>query len=148
MIKNGFTLAELLITMTIIGVISALVSPIIIDIMPDKSKSMFLKHHKEIGVITNKILDDYTLYYPLYSLDNNTGLKVISCHGLECTEQPQRYPFNSSTYSGNNKYPYLLANHLGIDSPNSTSFKTEDGTFWKVTKKTSSTSETYYNITM
>lgn len=137
--KFGFTLAELLITLGIIGVVSALTAPIMTNIMPDKNKAMFLKNYKELKTITNQLLEDRTIYYSTRTLDLETGRKISSCQGLQCEETPLRSPFKGSSsapsiYTGPNKYPYLLANFLGIKTPSSTSFKTSDNTLWKITR--------------
>lgn len=133
--KFGFTLTELLITLGIVGVVSALVGPALVNIMPDKNKAMFLKNYKELSVINQKLLDDNTIYYSNFTLSSDGFRKIASCYGLECESTPLRSPYTN--YSGNTKYPYLLANHLGIDSPNSTSFTTSDQTVWNVTRNSS-----------
>lgn len=137
--KNGFTLAEMLITMGIVGVVSALVAPIMVNIMPDKNKAMFIKNYKELKTINQQLLEDRTIYYSTKTLDLETGRKTSSCQGLQCEETPLRSPFKgsssaSSIYTGANKYPYLLANFLGIDEPDDTSFTTKDNTIWSITR--------------
>lgn len=127
--KFGFTLSEILITLGIVGVVSALIAPSLVNIMPDKNKAMFLKNYKELAIINQKLLEDNTIYYANYTLNDN-GKKSPTCLGLECQTAPLRNPY--SGYSGNTKYPYLLANHLGIDTPNSTTFTTTDQTIWSV----------------
>lgn len=134
--KFGFTLSEILIALGIVGVVSALVGPTITNIMPDKNKAMFLKNYKELSVINQKLLEDNTIYYATFSLDEGGFKKVADCLGLECEHVPLRSPYTN--YSGNTKYPYLLANHLGIETPNSTSFTTEDQTAWSITRNADS----------
>ena len=41
MLKKGFTLQELLISMAIIGIVAAVAAPGLIGLMPDKKKSMY-----------------------------------------------------------------------------------------------------------
>ena len=54
MIKKGFTLQELLITLAIIGVVAAIVGPGIVGLMPSKSKAMYLKAYNILTNQTNK----------------------------------------------------------------------------------------------
>lgn len=55
--KAGFTLPELLITLTIIGVASALILPAISSIIPNKDKVMVLNAYSSLGKISAAIAD-------------------------------------------------------------------------------------------
>lgn len=46
--KKGFTLAELLIVLGITGIVAAVLLPAINNIMPDKTKIMYLKAYDEL----------------------------------------------------------------------------------------------------
>ena len=69
--KFGFTLAELVITLSIIGIVSALVVPAVSDLMPDKNKVQVIHFHT---LLTNtidemfadeKLVNQYTTYDPV-----------------------------------------------------------------------------------
>ena len=47
--KTGFTLAELLITLGIIGVIVAILVPAVNNAMPDENKAMYLKTYDTLS---------------------------------------------------------------------------------------------------
>ena len=47
--KFGFTLAELLITLTIVGISVALVAPAVSNIMPDANKAKVLKYNVQLN---------------------------------------------------------------------------------------------------
>ena len=79
--KQGFTLPELLITLAIIGVAAALLSPVFSNIIPDKNKVMILKKFNAIQNINNEILNNKEMYYSkAVAFDQN--LTIESCAGL------------------------------------------------------------------
>lgn len=129
--KQGFTLAELMIALGIIGVAAALMAPALRDIMPDKYKIRVLNYYGEISHVTTGLIMDKAAYYaPLATvggvpvLDEN-GKPKRSCIGLAC-EGASRTPYPA--YSGATKYQNLLYNQLGIEGG-----KYRDGSTWSVT---------------
>lgn len=70
--KFGFTLSELVVAVSIIGVASALIVPIVGKIIPDTKKVTVLKYHR---LIESAIVD----YYSSANYAPNNG-----CVGLEC----------------------------------------------------------------
>ena len=54
--KKGFTLAEVLIALAIIGVTAAITAPMLSSLMPDKHKAMVLKYYKTITDINKDLL--------------------------------------------------------------------------------------------
>ena len=71
--KFGFTLSELVVAVSIIGVASALIVPIVGKIIPDTKKVTVLKYHR---LIESAMVDYYSS--PNYDPDRN------GCVGLEC----------------------------------------------------------------
>ena len=61
--KKGFTLAEVLISVGIVGVCAAILSPAIVNIMPDKNKTRVLQYYSEISNATVELLNDDSIYY-------------------------------------------------------------------------------------
>lgn len=99
--KRGFTLAELLITLGIIGVISALLGAAITKLKPDGDKATFLKQYDAVMSVTDKVVRDSRLYpicqnmegennwncrqHPLFNIaETNVGGKSISGAGKYC----------------------------------------------------------------
>lgn len=72
--KFGFTLSELVVAVSIIGVASALIVPIVGKIIPDTKKVTVLKYHR---LIESAMIDYYSS--PNYDPDRNPD-----CVGLEC----------------------------------------------------------------
>ena len=88
--KTGFTLSELLITLAVIGVVSALALPAVSGIIPDKNKAKILKYNAELNNIVSSILTDDSVYRPYTGYDKITGDTFLtidgvnSCIGLDC----------------------------------------------------------------
>ena len=72
--KFGFTLSELVVAVSIIGVASALIVPIVGKIIPDTKKVTVLKYHRLI----ESAMIDY------YSSSNYNPDSIPDCVGLEC----------------------------------------------------------------
>lgn len=148
--KLGFTLAEILIAMGILGVIAALTMPTIHKLSPDKDKGMVLKAYKTITEINNEILNDPSLYMlntKIYGTNNNcTNI-------LACTSKPVDGQHETG-YEGDAKYPHLLSDHLTLSknytinsgSPNSYEFTTPDGLEWLMFTINSTSDDIFYFI--
>ncbi len=106
--KSGFTLAELMITLGIIGIGAALVAPAISNLMPNKNKIYALKAYNSISEITNHILDDQTIYYHKLVVTDGEARGTNDCIGLGCTYMPVATPYNTNDYTGTKKYGELL----------------------------------------
>ena len=143
MLKKGFTLQELLITMGIVGIISALVIPGVVNMMPDKNKTMYMKVYNTLTTLTNEILEDSSLYYPTY----NATTGEPNCTGMRCTAMPIdsriTSAFSSSDWDeGDKKFGVCLASKLnikenfgseiifGTTGNDGTRFTTMDGIQW------------------
>lgn len=163
--KNGFTLTEMLITISIIGIVAAIAVPSVTRVVPDKYKPKVLKTYQTISKTTSELLADEGLYYrkdpsTATQSDINTDgtLKTSTqygCIGLNCTETPLSYTgYNDSTkYSGICKYPNLMATMLSSDTPTLctastlySSFKTSDGTLIDIKSITGTSAEDGYNV--
>ena len=127
--KQGFTLAELLITLGIIGVAAALLVPNLGKVLPDRNKITVLNTAKVINEITTNLMNNDGLYY-----------NIDRCVGLACNATPKTAPYNDNKYSGDSKYSRLLISNLNVDgdvneeaNASAFKFKTTDGVFWTVT---------------
>ena len=129
--KTGFTLSELLITLTVIGVVSALVLPAVSGILPDKNKAKIIKYHAELNNVINSIMTDDSVYRPFTGYDNNGTTFLTTdgenpCVGLGCV----------SYMSSGDKTPFevLLTdrfiNKMQVDGSTWTFVDKEDGTYY------------------
>lgn len=112
--RNGFTLAEMLITLGIVGIITALIIPAINNLKPDENKTLYLKAYDTL-TDTVKNLAANSKIYPVCENENN-----INCseNPLLNTERPLLAPLNTDNYAGNTKLCNLLAFALGATNPN------------------------------
>ena len=134
MIKKGFTLSEMLITLGIIGIIAAISVPAVVSNLPCKSKINFIKAYGSLSSIISDIASDETLY-------------PISCasQDLTCTEkllEDQPAPANGYNVGGsknftnaNDKLARLVASKMNLNDNNYNNgiFTTTDGTEWTFT---------------
>lgn len=131
MMKKGFTLQELLISLAIVGVVAAITVPGIIGMMPDKKKAMYMKCYSTLTNLTNEILDDPVLYYK----------NEEDCVGLACQASPnaEAYPQCSGDWSCDRalKFPAIFATKVNYIEraklPNALNFRTADGVLWTFT---------------
>lgn len=90
--KFAFTLSELLITLTIIGIAAALIAPRIVDIFPDKNKARILKYNVLIDKIITDIMAQEELHHPHSMYSTTTGKYYwakddgTQCEGIYCVE--------------------------------------------------------------
>lgn len=75
--KTGFTIAEIVITLSIISVAAVLSMSAITNIVPDKYKVKVLNSYAKLGNAINSIFNNEEWYYP-----------QAACHGLECVTDP------------------------------------------------------------
>ena len=128
--KKGFTLAEVLVSLSIIGIVAALVAPSINKIIPNKEKVMVIKAYKVLHETTKMILTE-----PSFYLNGGTL-------GLEDVELPYDPDFSDSTlYSGNDKFCNLLMDNMHTFSKTRSvggegSWVTADFMAWKCTYST------------
>ena len=128
--QRGFTVAELLITLGIIGVVAAISAPMILNLFPDNDKAQVIRINKLISEINNELLSDPSLY-----------LITGNCTGLDCTDRPLNPNFQENNFQNNffgfRKYGNLFASKLVIDGEitniaTNTSFTTTDGINWLI----------------
>ncbi len=125
--KFGFTMAELLVTLTIVGVVAAITAPMVDNLLPDKNKSKVLKVYKTLSDINYEILNDPSLY-----------MSDGSCEGLACTAAPSdnTNPIYVNAV-GPRKYGTIVASRLDLASDIlfayniRPTFTTKDGIWWQ-----------------
>lgn len=112
--KSGFTLAEVLITLGVIGIISALALPAINKLMPDENKINCMKAYDMVSALV-KDLASNTKIYPVCKNPEQDDNQNCSEYPLFNTNQPQLLAaFNDVKYSGDKKLCNLLASFMNV----------------------------------
>ena len=130
--KNGFTLTEVLLSLTIVGIIASITAPILINSMANKDKIQTIKYQKLISEINADLLNNRTVY-PEGQWDKSS-LEDIPEYGILLRDKD----LEKWNILQKNKYAYLLMEKLEILSVDETSnneaiFSTADGYQWKIT---------------
>lgn len=73
--KKGYTLAEVLVVLTLLGILAAILLPAVAKIRPDRDKMMFKKAYYVAERVIYEIVNDDE-FYPTYE---------GNCEGFECT---------------------------------------------------------------
>ncbi len=111
--KKAFTLAEVLITLGIIGVIAALIVPAISNVKPDKNKTAYLQVYDTISQ-TVKSLAANSRLYPVCNDPNVEDNVNCSQYPLLNTSRPLDERYNNAIYQGDRKLCSLMALSLGV----------------------------------
>ena len=126
--KRGFTLAEILVTLSIIAIASALLAPAYNKMRPDKYKFKVLDCYRLASEATEALLNNAAIYYRK-SIDSSTPSNAFlsngmlnpntqwGCNGLRCMEKPrQGSGYDENKYIGLCKYPNLMVNVLKLEN--------------------------------
>ncbi len=101
--KNGYTLAETLVTLTIIGISAALIAPAMKHLIPSKEKMEFMECYKRLTVAIPQ-LAQYYQQKPKYVKE--AGAIISDCVGFACIKA-------GSEYTGEDKIGRLIHNLVG-----------------------------------
>ena len=112
--KKAYTLAEVLVTITIIGILSAVMLPLANKLKPDSNKALYLKTYDSLVQILNAVSSDTDLYPEFWTYQNNnydfTQLPLYNTTSdLDLTEFPD-------IKGGNQKLCSILAIGFGQTS--------------------------------
>ena len=105
--KKAFTLAEILITLTIIGVVAALIVPAISNLRPNKNKTAYLQVYDTISQ-TVKSLASNSRLYPVCNNPNVEDNVNCSQYPLLNTSRPLDNQYNNAIYQGDRKLCSLI----------------------------------------
>ena len=86
--KQAFTLTEILITLGIIGVLAAIVTPSITKIHPDETKVKYMKAYNALATLAPEIANDESLFLKEEVLNNTTGNVELSTAGILNWNEP------------------------------------------------------------
>lgn len=142
--KNGFTLSELLITLSIVAIASALIMPSVSKLMPDSYKLDVINAHTTIIDKVNGLLDNPQLYYC------EPGQPF---QGLACDLQVAGMDIN---FAGDTKFEYLMARALELEDADVVTdgfnWKDVDGRYWRFERTDggagANKNRTFYAITV
>lgn len=143
--KKGFTLSETLITICVIGVIAALITPALTNSMPSNSKMMFKKAYSTLGQTIDNMSNDTTHYPPSMTGVNDDGDTVergfnYTCKTANADGTCATYITTSNGVAVNNKFVSLFVDQLNligtmsdhVGSSGYWSFTTTDGIVWTI----------------
>lgn len=138
---RGFTLSELMIAITVLGVLCAITLPMMMNNNPNQNKMMMKKAYYTITDVVSDLIND-PLLYPEVGSD---GTEYVGFDNKESVT------VSGTTYSGATKFAELFAQKLNLDgsvvdscpvgdiadgtlSRDCRSFKTQDGMEWEITE--------------
>lgn len=125
-LKFGYTLAEGLITLAIIGALAAIAMPVIVNSLPDKNDALYKKGSYAIEHAVSDIVNDDVLYpEKKTSTCNSEGVCTTTItRGLLNTDAVM---LEGVTYSGDTKFCELLASRFNLYPNTSVNCTDESG---------------------
>lgn len=110
--KKGFTVAEMLVTLTIIGVIAVLTIPVVSQSMSAQYKQLYKTAFQNVESIVSELINDTALYpngifTEAESFCKNFSKKVNTIGNITCEENPE-LPGKPSFMTTNGMKWYLV----------------------------------------
>lgn len=133
MFKKGFTLSEVIVTLGILGVLAAILGPMLMKITPDNNRVMFKKAHSVLQQAVQEVINN-AANYPIDELGTTTDTSASVSRGFNFTDTT-----GTVVPASTNKFCFLLAdamNTIGTVTCPATSgtatFSTSDGISWTI----------------
>ena len=136
-LTKGFTLAEVLVTLGIIGVLSALVLPSLMHSVPNKEMIMYKKAFYLLSRNVNELINDED-FYP-----DNPNINIIGLANVNIANQTadgREATYHGVQYSGTTKFCGLMGArmntkqkptcNINCNGSSTFSFRTVDGITW------------------
>ena len=130
---KGFTVAELMVALAVVGIIVAVVTPAIVRTRPDKNKMMVKKTFYTTEHIVSALMNDERLYPDktdyCYLEDGNPEKRNCSW-GFDDTTKVN---YEGNDYEGDTKFAMLFRNKLNVKTvydDDGLKFSTSDGAYW------------------
>ena len=112
---KGFTLTELMIALTVIGIIVAVVTPAIMRTRPNKNKMMIKKTFYTTENIISNLINDENVYPDMRDLckpgAESSDSKVYCAWGFDYTAEGT---FDGEKYEGGGKFAALFKDSLNV----------------------------------
>ena len=127
---KGITLTELMISLAVIGILVAIVTPTIMKTRPNKNKMMIKKTYYTTEQIIATLINDARLY-PDMREACETGAE--SSENYYCAwgfDADDSVTYEGETFNGNTKFEGLFRSKLNVKSGNGAVFYTTDGVKW------------------
>ena len=102
----GFTLSELMIALTVLGILCAAILPAVINTMPNQNKIMIKRSFYNISNIVNDLINNPYLFN---RLSNDPNKSDVVYYGFDDRSEVK---YNGKTYSGETKFVDLFINSL------------------------------------
>lgn len=145
--KKGFTLTELMVALTVIGIIVAVVTPAIMKTRPNKNKMMVKKTFYVTEQVVSALINDEHLYPDMREIcrtGGDNGADIYCAWGFDYVYKAD---YEGETYEGENKFGALFKSMLNVSKNDVTSkdgeapdgtdyypvFYTSDGVKWDLT---------------
>lgn len=131
--RKGFTLTELMVALSVIGIIVAVVTPAIVKNRPNRNKMLIKKSYYATEQIVNSLINDDSLYPDMTDYCENNSLPTNANNycawGFDYTAAGK---LDGVTYSGTTKFADLFKEKLNIKSEDAehNTFITNDGIEW------------------
>ena len=142
--KNGFTLAEVLVTLGIIGVIATIMLPALNNAQPNKEMVMLKKAYYNVSRIVTELINDED-FYPERDEENLSGFSNVTISDQMGGDNNEAR-FHGYVFSGESKFCGLFAakintvqggdpndlcrDRVGLDAGGN--FTTADGVVWSM----------------
>ena len=125
---KGFTLSELMVSLAVIGILVAVVTPTIMKTRPDKNKMMIKKAYYITENVVTSLINDTTLYPDNTFFCSNGGSGGTCYYGFD---DENSATYEGTNYSGKTKFPKLFAAKLNVKNRVSDyKYETSDGIKW------------------
>jgi len=116
-IKHGFTLPEILITLTIVGIVAAIAMPALKGAKPNQEMIMLKKAYYLVSRTVGELINDEELYpdnedHP--ELDGFANVSIQEQTGTEATYRNVSYGGNSPLYPSRLKFCGLFAARMNL----------------------------------
>ena len=124
---KAFTLTELMVALTVIGVIVAVVTPTIMRTRPNKNKMMIKKTFYTAQQVVSSLINDPLLYPDKTENCYDDDADTTCYWGFD---DETSVSFEGNEYTGGTKFTELFKSKLNVSSVDENDVTTTDGTVW------------------
>ncbi len=134
-LNNAFTLTELMVALGVVGILCAILLPVIFNLMPNQNTIMAKRAYYTVQSVVSDLINDEACY-PDKSAVNNPRIGFDDAAGsVNCTDWDEGHINDTGTSNAAKKFKYLFEKKLNLHEPVSggapeNSFSTTDGLDW------------------